>query len=148
MQLFYPGTTTPIPNNDISSLITTDGRAIANVYATMNKLGQYTDATNAVNNLTLTPSNPLNFREDIVRLDFRINQNNSIYGRWISDHNSLIDPFGTFSAGGNLPTTPTTRNRPGQSYLVSETWTVRPNIINQATATFCLRLPAHSSRMA
>jgi hypothetical protein len=134
-QLFYPGTTTPIPNNDISSLITPDGRAIANVYTAMNKLGQFTDRTNAVNNLTLTPVNPLDFREDIVRLDFRINDKHSIYGRWISDHNSLIDPFGTFS-GSALPTTPTQRNRPGQSYLLSETWTVRPTIINQATATF------------
>jgi hypothetical protein len=136
VQLFYPGTTTPIPNNNISGLITPDGHAIANVYSVMNGLGQFTDATNAVNNLTLTPSNPLNFREDIVRLDFRINQKNSIYGRWIDDRNSLIDPFGTFSDGGNLPTTPTTRNRPGQSYLLSETWTVRPNIINQSIATF------------
>lgn len=136
VQLFYPGTTTPIPNNDISSMITTDGRAIANVYATMNKLGQFTDATNASNNLTLTPSNPLDFREDIVRLDFRINDKHSIYGRWLSDHNVLIDPFGTFAASGNLPTTPTQRSRPGQSYLLSETWTVRPTIINQATATF------------
>ncbi len=135
-QLFYPGTTTPIPNNDISSLMTPDGKAIANVYTVMNKLGQYTDSTNASNNLTLTPTNPLDFREDIVRLDYRINQKHSIYGRWISDHNSLIDPFGTFSAGGNLPTTPTQRNRPGQSYLLSETWAVRPSIINQAIATF------------
>ena len=134
--LHYPGTATPIPNNDISSLITPDGKAIANVYTAMNKLGQYTDATNATGNLTLTPTNPLDFREDIFRLDFRINDKHSIYGRWISDHNSLIDPFGTFSAGGNLPTTPTQRNRPGQSYLFSETWTVRPTIINQATVTF------------
>ncbi len=132
----YPGTTTPIPNNDISALMTPDGKAIANVYSAMNKLGQYTDSTNASNNLTLTPTNPLDFREDIVRLDYRINQKHSIYGRWISDHNSLIDPFGTFSDGGNLPTTPTQRNRPGQSYLLSETWAVRPNIINQAIATF------------
>ncbi|HEX9200327.1 MAG TPA: carboxypeptidase-like regulatory domain-containing protein, partial [Acidobacteriaceae bacterium] len=134
--LHFPGTSTPIPNNDISALMTTDGKAIANVYTAMNALGQFTDSTNAVNNLTLTPTNPLNFREDIARLDFRINDRHSIYGRWISDHNSLIDPFGTFSASGNLPTTPTQRNRPGQSYLVSETWTVRPTIINQATATF------------
>ena len=135
-QLFFPGTTTPIPNNNIAALMTTDGKAIANVYSTMNKLGQYTDATNAVNNLTLTPTNPLDFREDIVRLDFRINEKHLLYGRWISDHNSLIDPFGTFSAAGNLPTTPTQRNRPGQSYLMSETWTIRPTIINQATADF------------
>ena len=136
VQLVFPGTNTPIPNNNIASLMTTDGKAIANVYKTMNKLGQYTDQSNSTNNLTLTPTNPLDFREDIVRLDFRINDKHLVYGRWISDHNSLIDPFGTFSAGGNLPTTPTQRNRPGQSYLLSETWTVRPTIINQSTATF------------
>jgi hypothetical protein len=136
VQLVYPGTTNPIPNNNIASLMTTDGKAIANVYKTMNKLGQYTDLSNSTNNLTLTPTNPLDFREDIIRLDFRINDKHLLYGRWISDHNSLIDPFGTFSAGGNLPTTPTTRNRPGQSYLLSETWTIRPTLINQSTVNF------------
>jgi len=135
-QLFYPGTKTPVPNNNISSLITPDGRAIANVYSVENRLGQYADRTGASNNLTVTPFNPLNFREDIVRLDFRINDKNSIYGRWISDHNTLTDPFGTFSNAGILPTTPTQRARPGQSYLLAETWTIRPSIINQAQANF------------
>ncbi|MGI4826952.1 MAG: hypothetical protein ACRYFU_01985, partial [Janthinobacterium lividum] len=134
-QLFYPGTKTPIPNNNISTLITADGRSIANVYAAQNKLGTFTDATGTTNNLTVTPSNPLDFHEEFVRLDMRINARNNIYGRWISDHNSLIDPFGTFFPGG-LPTTPTTRNRPGQSYLLSETFNFNANIINQATANF------------
>ncbi|GGG65314.1 TonB-dependent receptor [Edaphobacter dinghuensis] len=135
-QLFYPGTKTPIPGNNISGMITPDGRAIADVFTVENKLGQYNDVTGASGNLIVAPSNPLNFREDIVRLDFRINQNNSIYGRWISDHNVLIDPFGTFSNSGILPTTPTQRSRPGQSYLVAETWTIKPNIINQSQANF------------
>jgi hypothetical protein len=136
-QLFYPGTTTPIPNNNISSMLTTDGKAIAKVYSTMNALqGSYTDSTNATNNLTLIPLNPLNFREDLVRIDYTINSNNNIYGRWINDSNSLIDPFGTFSNTGVLPTTPTMRDRPGVSMLVSETWIIRPTIVNQATANF------------
>ena len=140
LQLVFPGTSTPIPNNNIAPFITTDGRAIANVYSTITKTGIFTDspagvATLPSNNLIVTPSNPLNFREDIVRMDYRLNDKNSLFGRWISDHNSLIDPFGTFSTGG-LPTVPTTRNRPGQSYLVSETWNVSPNIINQATFNF------------
>ncbi len=138
-QLVYPGTSTPIPGNNISSLITTDGKAIANVYATIEKLGTFTDTTNATaipgNNFSISPNNPLDFREDFVRLDFKINERNNLYGRWISDHNSLIDPFGTFSTGG-LPTVPTQRNRPGQSYLISETFNFRPTIINQATFNF------------
>jgi hypothetical protein len=134
-QLNYPGTTNPIPSNNIASMMTADGKAIANVFTTMNKLGTYTDQTGATNNLTLIPLNPLNFREDVVRIDYAINSKNNIYGRWIDDRNSLIDPFGTFSSS-NLPTTPTTRLRPGESYLVSETWSIRPTIINQATANF------------
>ncbi len=135
VQLVYPGTSTPIPNNNIAALITPDGRAIANVYALVNTTGRYTDATNTTNNLTVTPGNPLDFHEEIVRLDYHINERNFIFGRWISDHNTVTDPFGTFTPGG-LPTTPTARNRPGQSYLLSETFNFRPNIINQATANF------------
>jgi hypothetical protein len=135
-QLFYPGTKNPIPNNDISSLISADGRAIANVYKTMAGLGlPYVDSPIA-NNLTLAPSNPLNFRQDFVRLDYRINDKQFVYGRWISDHNSLIDPYGTFSDSGVLPTTPSQRNRPGQSFLLAHTWNITPTIINQAQANF------------
>lgn len=138
-QLLFPGTKTPIPNNDVSALITPDGKAIANVFSTIEKLGTFTDTQNAAalpqNNFSISPNNPLDFREDIVRLDFKINERNNLYGRWISDHNSLIDPFGTFSSGG-LPTVPTQRNRPGQSYLISETFNFSPTIINQATFNF------------
>jgi hypothetical protein len=136
VQLFYPGTTTPIPGNNIASMLTPDGKAIAAVYALTNTEGKYTDATNATNNLILTPNNPLNFHEELVRLDYKINERNYIFGRWISDHNTVTDPFGTFVTGGTLPTTPTNRNRPGQSYLVSETFNFSSNIINQATANF------------
>jgi hypothetical protein len=140
IQLVYPGTTTPIPNNNIASLITADGKAIGNVYSILTKTGTFTDSPAGVTtlpsgNLIVTPSNPLNFHQELFRLDYKINDKNNIYGRWISDHNVLIDPFGTFSSGG-LPTVPTQRSRPGQSYLVSETWNIRPSIINQATANF------------
>jgi len=136
-RLYYPGTNTPIPNNNISSLMTADGKAIANVYKTISAAGlSFRDGGIPNNNLTLAPSNPLNFHQDLVRLDYVLNQKNSIFGRWIHDQNTLIDPYGTFSNTNPnvLNTTPTTRNRPGQSYLVSWTWAARPNLINQATA--------------
>ncbi len=141
LQLFYPGTKTPIPNNNIAGLITPDGKAIANVYRIISALGTFTDSPAGssalpTNNFNITPNNPLDFREDFVRLDFKINERNSIFGRWLSDHNTLIDPFGTFSSTGVLPTVPTTRNRPGQSYLVSETFNLSSSVINQATFNF------------
>ncbi len=136
-QLYNPGTSTPILNNNISNRITADGRAIANVYKTVIAGGlSYRDGGtgNPSNNLTLAPSNPLNFHQDLVRFDYVISQKHSLYGRWIHDQNSLIDPFGTFSNSGILNTTPTQRNRPGQSYLISETWAIHPSLINQAQA--------------
>jgi hypothetical protein len=135
VRLYYPGTNTPIPNNNIASLMTTDGKAIANVYKTISTAGlSFRDGGVPSNNLTLAPPNPLNFHQDLIRLDYVLNQKHSIFGRWIHDQNTLIDPYGTFSNTGILNTTPTTRNRPGQSYLVSWTWAARDNLINQATA--------------
>jgi hypothetical protein len=132
-QLYYPGTATAIPNNNIASLITPDGRAIANVYKVISAAGlSFRDGGIPSNNLTLAPSSPLNFHQDLVRFDYVINEKHTLYGRWIHDANTLIDPFGTFANGGILNTTPTTRNRPGQSYLLSETWAIRSNFLNQA----------------
>lgn len=148
-QLYVPGTNTPIPNNNVSSLITPDGRAIANVYKTISAAGlSYRDGGIPANNLTLAPSNPLNFHQDLVRFDWVINQHHSMYGRWINDRNVLTDPFGTFANGGILNTTPTTRNRPGQSYLLSYTWAIRSNLINQAqvnTSWAAQRIPPAGS---
>ncbi len=131
-QLFFPGTKTPIPGNNISNLITPDGKAVGNVYRLMQtQAAGFNDAAVA-NNITLAPSNPLNFREDIVRLDYNLSEKNSLYGRWIQDYNQLVDPFGTFSNSGILPTTPTLRMRPGQSFLIAETWLPTPHIVNEA----------------
>jgi hypothetical protein len=132
-QLFYPGTKNPIPGNDISTMITPDGRAIGNVYSLMSAQATSFNDAAVSNNATLEPTNPLNYREDIVRLDYRINDKNTVYGRWIQDYNQLIDPFGTFS-GSNLPTTPTVRNRPGESFLIAETWLPTPRIVNELRA--------------
>jgi hypothetical protein len=133
--IYYPGTKNPIPNNNISSLMTPDGKAIANVYKLMSSQSgaRFIDQPVA-NNLTLFPLNPLNYREDIVRVDYRINDEHSMYFRWLQDSNALLDPFGTFSNTGILNTTPTNRNRPGESFLLSETWLLSPTIINEAHA--------------
>lgn len=127
-----PGTQTVYPNNILPpSLITPDGRAIANVYKLMSKQASFFNDVQATNNLILQPSNPLNFRESLVRLDYHIDSKHTLYGRWIGDSNSLVDPFGTFSGSG-LPTTPTLRNRPGRSYMIGETWLPTPTIVNEA----------------
>jgi hypothetical protein len=131
--IYYPGTKTPVPNNNISSLITADGKAVANVYKVMSaQSGASFINSAAANNLTLFPLNPLDYREDIARVDYHINDKHSVYFRWLQDSNVLLDPFGTFSNSGILNTTPTNRNRPGESLLLSETWVISPTIVNEA----------------
>ena len=126
-----PGTSTPYPNNVLpASLITVDGKAIANVYKLMSQQASFFNDSAISNNVILQPSNPLNFRESMVRIDYHITSKHTLYGRWIGDGNSLVDPFGTFSSSG-LPTTPTLRNRPGQSYLMGETWLPTPTVVNE-----------------
>jgi len=134
-RIIDPTTKLAFPGNQIpTARITPDGQAIANVYQILSSEAASYNPNGGANNLTEAPANPLDFREDIVRLDYSINEKHMLYGRWVQDSNELLDPFGTFAAGGNLPTTPTLRSRPGESFLVSETWLPTPHIVNEAHA--------------
>src|SRR5215469_10038303 len=68
-----PGTSTPYSNNVLPlSLITPDGKAIANVYRLMSQQASFFNDAAVTNNLILQPSNPLNFRESMLRIDYHI----------------------------------------------------------------------------
>jgi hypothetical protein len=127
----FGGTNVALRNIIPTSRVTTDGLAIANVYRTM--IGLATSYTNSPvgNNATFQQPNPFDYREDLVRLDYRFNASHSIYGRYIHDENQLIDPFGTFITS-QLPTVPSARSRPGTSYQVAYTWLITPSLINEA----------------
>ena len=135
----------PIPGRNLANLrlngqaagITADGRAVANVYRAMIGLAtSYRDAA-VGNNATFQQPNPFDYREDILRLDYRFNAAHSIYGRYIHDENQLIDPFGTF-INSQLPTIPSARSRPGTSYQLAYTWLVTPTVINEAKANLSI----------
>jgi len=144
VQLHEPGKpTTPIPGNrldlDPNTPLTTDGIAIAKIYSTMTALASGispvipTGATIPIAlNATFQPNNPFNWRQDLVRLDYRLNDKHSLYGRYLHDNFDLVDGFGTFVDGGVLPTTPTHRLRPGYGIQLGETWLITPQIVNQA----------------
>src|SRR5215216_2867096 len=130
----FGGTNVALRNIIPANRITTDGRAIANVYRTA--IGLATAFTNSpvANNVTFQQPNPLDYREDLLRIDYRINDKHTLYGRYIHDKNVLIDPFGTFITT-QLPTIPSLRMRPGTSVQLSHTWLVTPNFINEAKIT-------------
>ena len=101
-----------VPGNIIpAGRIITDGKAFASVYEQMEKLAvAYTDTPTANNALYQQP-NPFDVRQDILRLDYTINDKHSVYGRYIHDNYDLVAPFGTF-IDSELPTIPTNRLRP------------------------------------
>jgi hypothetical protein len=114
-----------------ANLITPDGKAIANVFNAMElRAVSYADTPTA-NNALYREANPFHSREDLLRLDYRINSSHNVYGRYIHDKYDLIDPFGTF-INSQLPTIPTNRLRPGYSYQAGHTWMIRPTLINEA----------------
>ncbi len=128
---YQPGTKTLFPNNTIpTSLITADGAAIANVYQWVQKTAASFVDSAVSNNTILQPDNPLNFRESLLRMDYRLSDKHSLYGRWIGESNQVIDPFGTFSSS-SLPVVPSNRLRPGESFLVSESWVIAPTVVNE-----------------
>jgi hypothetical protein len=127
----FPGTKTPIPNKDLSNLMTTDGRAIMKVYGAMIKYAALYTNKPATNNTTFQVFNPFEFREDIFRIDWRPAEKHAIYFRYIHDNYNTIDPFGSFTAS-SLPTTPTQRNRPGFGPQFGYTWIISPTLLNEA----------------
>jgi len=132
--IYSPGTKNPLPNNTIpASPITADGKAIANVYATAEAQAVIFTNSAVSNNGTFEAPNPLDYREDLGRVDYRIGDRHTLYGRWVDDYNSIYLPFGPSSANGTyLPITPEIRDRPGKSGLISETWVISPTIVNEA----------------
>src|ERR1700730_14218865 len=144
VQLHEPGKPgTPIPGNrvdlDPNTPLTTDGIAIAKIYSTMTALASGLSPVipkgatiPTALNATFQPNNPFNWRQDLVRLDYRLNDKHSLYGRYLNDNFDLVDGFGTFVDAGVLPTTPTHRLRPGYGIQIAETWFITPQIVNQA----------------
>ena len=73
----------PNPKVIPANLLTPDGRAIAAVYDAMEKQAvSYTDTPTANNALYQQP-NPFDFRQEIIRLDYRVNEKHTLYGRYI-----------------------------------------------------------------
>jgi hypothetical protein len=123
---------TAFPGNRIpDSRITRDGRAIGEIYRSMIDTAAEYSNTPTANNATFQQYNPFESRQDIVRIDFQVNNEQRIHGRYLHDEYDLIEPYGTFS-GAVLPTVPTNRSRPGTSYQLGHTYVMGPNLINEA----------------
>lgn len=124
----FPGNIIP------SNRITADGRAIAKVFDFgESQAFSFTDALTGNNTIYNLPS-PFNVQQEIVRIDYKINDQHNIYGRYLHDDYNLIEPFGTF-INSQIPTIPTNRRRPGYSYQVAHNWLLSSTLVNEARVT-------------
>src|SRR5579859_3586989 len=83
------------PNVINPSCITGDGAAIASLYtqaAKLSVLGGLPTSTSS-NNLSFSLPNPLNLREDIIRIDERPTDKQSFYFRYIQDSVDIYNPY-------------------------------------------------------
>jgi hypothetical protein len=129
-KIYYPGTTTAVPNKNVASLITPDGRAIAKVFDAMQRQATVYNDNVTSSNSTFQGNNPFNSREELVRADYRMSDRNSLYARWIRDTYNLSDPFG--GSSDKLPVTATRELRPGSSMQLAYTTVISATRINEA----------------
>ena len=126
----FGGTNVALRNIIPANRITPDGRAIANIYAAMAARSVFTD-TPTGNNAFFQEPNPFSSSEEVIRIDYKRTDNQSLYFRYLhDDYDPLIDPYGTL-IGAAMPTIPTKRERPGHSAQVSHTWLISPKLVNE-----------------
>jgi hypothetical protein len=129
-QLIDPVTKQPFPGNVIpQERITADGQAIASAYAAMIGRASQFDDRPVGNNATYQLDFPFEWRQEIVRIDYKINDGQSMYLRYLHDDYDLVEPRGTF-IGANLPTISTRRIRPGYGYQLAHLWVGQSNFVN------------------
>jgi hypothetical protein len=117
------------PNGINPACITGDGAAIAALYtsvAKMSTLAALPTAT-ATNNMTFNLPNPLNLREDIIRVDEVATEKQSFYFRYIHDNVQIYNPYSTFGTAGAVPVDPDERNRPGYNIQIGWVYTNPPD---------------------
>jgi outer membrane receptor protein involved in Fe transport len=126
-----PLTGQPFPGNVIpQNRITADGLAIAKVYEAMiGRAAQYTNAP-AANNATYQLDFPFDWRQDLVRVDYRANPAHGFYVRYLHDDYDLIEPRGTF-INAPLPTISTNRVRPGYGIQIAHSWVMSESLVNE-----------------
>jgi hypothetical protein len=130
-----PATGLPYPGHVIpQTQFTADGRAIAKVYERMIGLAAEYNNAPVANNTTFQLDFPFDWRQDIVRVDYRPSPAHSFYVRYLHDNYDLVEPRGTF-IGAAMPTIPTNRVRPGYGVQAAYTWIVRQNLFNDFKAT-------------
>jgi hypothetical protein len=123
------GAAQPFPGNIIpKSCMFPGSQAVLNIFPAANTtIGGYQY------NYTSQVSSHYPRREDIVRIDYLLNDKNRISGRWINNYDDQILSYGTTTLSYNFPT-PGPVNRSGSGYNLALNWTstITPTLVNEA----------------
>jgi hypothetical protein len=136
LTIYDPSTGQPFPENkiDVSSLsasqqaVFTEVQKVLNLYPSPNATGanNYNYATQ------LSYSDPR--REDVLRVDYQINNANRLYGRWINNRNTSVFPMQTWqlTCMGQLQIQGgCTAKSPSWNLSFNLVSTILPNLLNE-----------------
>jgi Carboxypeptidase regulatory-like domain len=115
-----PGTTTPYPGNQVP--IDPNAQYLLALIPTPN-VGTF--------GYQSSPTQPTNWREELVRIDHNINDKNRATFRYIHDSWETINPTPLWTNAGNFPTVETDFGGPGTSFVARLTSTVSPTLLNE-----------------
>ena len=123
------GTPNPFPGNVIPKTCFYPGsQAILNLFPMPN-----TTIGGNLYNYTSQVSSKYPRREDIVRIDYQINDKNRLYGRFINNYDDQILTYGTTTLSDNFPTLgPINRSGSGYNMAYTLTTTLTPTLVNEA----------------
>jgi hypothetical protein len=117
----FPGNIIP------ESKMSPNGRAILNLFPVANAgLDRYIAA----------PITQRDVRQELLRVDYQINQNAIVFARWIHDKFDSDNPLGSTFDNQNLPIAPDNHIRNGKTFLVNYTQVFSPSLVNEASVAW------------
>src|SRR5262249_45643489 len=122
---------------------------ILNLYPMPNVSGFGTNQQNYNYSIALSGQDPR--REDILRVDYQIDQNNRVFARWINNVDNNTSPFLPFPGPFAFFAFSSSINFPGGCVQHHPGWTLSVNLVSSLTPTVVNELwvgPSHTESVA
>jgi hypothetical protein len=121
-----PLTGQPFPGNRIpQNRWFSHGQRILNLYPEPNVTGQNQF------NFSSQLSHQYPRREDVIRIDYQLDKDTRIYGRFINNSDNQFLPYGTFASGLNFPATRIVFPQPGVNGVLSVSHAFSSTLFNE-----------------
>lgn len=118
----FPGN--KIPANKMSP----NGTALVNLFPLPN------DSTGT--RYIAAPVTSRDVRQELLRIDYQLNEKATIFGRWLRDHFDSDNPLGSSFDNQLLPIAPDNHIRVGKTFLLSYTQIINPTLVNEAVVVW------------